>query len=1255
MQIVRRLSTTIRTLKQSLFKPYVPPLNKTRQTILRKMQKREEPKFHDTIQRDARSMIKRFFNPHEYCDLRYSERGKLATALRKLGNVGVRDCSMYTYGLDMYGSDVEFVVVDRDYPAGVPDGASMPAIYSPATVAETLMRHGYTGSFINPPVDTPKPPGQSSPTGKSITPPPVRDLSTPWPEFSPRIKGGFQPPTILQVENFQKTFRFRLILPHPTNLALYHYLATSLKAPLYKNLLAAVFIWTRSLQMTEISNVALAMMVIAFNQHNRVMNNPHKPKILLPTLPGGKPYEGSWVTFDYQQPPEAQWRRKQIWIDSKPETISHAGPRTETINRVLHDFMRFWGEGGSVTRHQYLSVSNALETPLKKRDGSYTRYNRTPRPGKRYRIARYPYSLTNEYRRTDIINADPNNPLQQPTWWQRQRFVVQDPFLPTRNLADTVSPETAHLFFYYTALAGAGLARELPLFAVYGRDCMLPNEEANPFQGLGVGLGDALIIDRDEPPHPYGDPDDDPPYRYDDPDDDPPYRYDDPDDDLPYRDDDPPHRYEEAPPPRERAPHVRFDSEERHQRDDPPYRDDDLPHRYEEAPPTPPPCEGAPPPRERAPHLRFDSEERHQRDDPPYRDDDPPHRYEEAPPIPPPRERAPHLRFDSEERHQRDDPPYRDDDPPHRYEEAPPTPPPRERAPHLRFDSEERHQRNSNSNLQSRHGGGPSSNVGARQFGNALRGVQAQRNSEAGPSNPRSNSQPLRNFHSSSELSAVHSAPSVKGMSPEVMKRRYDTLFRVQNAIKSAFGREYRVEIFGSALYGVTSAKSDLDMVIIDPRRMDGFSPRVRLQDMPRVYNVRAVARALIKAGFRSVVPIPGANVPIVKFHDPKTMIDCDININDQLGLLNSRMIKAYCDASPLLRAMLFRIKEWAKPLNLNNPSGPGPVTFSSYAFSLMTIAFLQNRGLLPNFQEGLPPLDPRTVDGVFWVRHKAHRLKCDTRFIVPENSTPPTVGLEEILYEWFKFWSNFSFAETMVSIREGGIFARPDELLETAVRKRKEQQAALQEVDVPAPRPAPGRSDDHDWDASFDALMKEVVNNRRDADTETDFAESMREDVALELEEGEELSQALEEEDAASAIPEELNSANEAFCEASEALARLERTDNAAPIEEESRPQAWRNHMFILADPFILSKNVAQNVHKASILRFSLDCQRVCLMMDLGQTLDEVIASVKDNPKSMKGKAKKANKAKKRKGKQASSLPPPSPRKPNPQESQGL
>lgn len=85
------------------------------------------------------------------------------------------------------------------------------------------------------------------------------------------------------------------------------------------------------------------------------------------------------------------------------------------------------------------------------------------------------------------------------------------------------------------------------------------------------------------------------------------------------------------------------------------------------------------------------------------------------------------------------------------------------------------------------------------------------------------------------------------------------------------------------------------------------------------------------------------AHIPTVKFKDPRTNIHCDINVNDRLGVKNTELIARYIELLPVLRPLLSAIKKWAGVHGLNNPSGrQGAVSFSSYALTVMSIAFFQ-------------------------------------------------------------------------------------------------------------------------------------------------------------------------------------------------------------------------------------------------------------------------------------------------------------------------
>ncbi|PBK71449.1 hypothetical protein ARMSODRAFT_1083602 [Armillaria solidipes] len=265
------------------------------------------------------------------------------------------------------------------------------------------------------------------------------------------------------------------------------------------------------------------------------------------------------------------------------------------------------------------------------------------------------------------------------------------------------------------------------------------------------------------------------------------------------------------------------------------------------------------------------------------------------------------------------------------------------------------------------------------------------------------------------------------GVTPTILRQRKATVTRVQNIIQKEFGDIYSVEQFGSTRYGISSANSDLDLVLIDPKRPHGVSPK---QGKPHggVYNIKRIGSLLRKKSYQSVSVIDSASVPIVKFRDPITDMDCDLNINDRLGLHNSDMVKRYCDLSPLLRPMVRVIKKWAKPLKLNSPSirSGGRVTFSSYALTLITIAFLQTHHLLPNLQEGVTPLSEENQDGLFWFKGKP----CNTKFNMAEGWVPPEQKtVNEAMLAWFRYWGfeHDYTVNTLISIRAGGIIEGPE------------------------------------------------------------------------------------------------------------------------------------------------------------------------------------------------------------------------------------
>ncbi|KAG1733875.1 uncharacterized protein EDB91DRAFT_1147733 [Suillus paluster] len=199
------------------------------------------------------------------------------------------------------------------------------------------------------------------------------------------------------------------------------------------------------------------------------------------------------------------------------------------------------------------------------------------------------------------------------------------------------------------------------------------------------------------------------------------------------------------------------------------------------------------------------------------------------------------------------------------------------------------------------------------------------------------------------------------------------------------------------------------------------------MKHLPLIYDTRKLARTMRYAGFTEVEAIPWARVPIVKFTDPASELHIDINVNERLGLLNTDLIKTYCDVVPGLRCLVSAIKKWARPRALNQPSAPeGLRTFNSYALVLMTIAWLQTMGLAPKLQADLQPQEPN--ERLIWMRppKSSKRIPCDVRYCKATMWVAPPIGaLDNLVEQWFRFWAHFQFSSHVIDIKRGGVFPR--------------------------------------------------------------------------------------------------------------------------------------------------------------------------------------------------------------------------------------
>ncbi len=146
------------------------------------------------------------------------------------------------------------------------------------------------------------------------------------------------------------------------------------------------------------------------------------------------------------------------------------------------------------------------------------------------------------------------------------------------------------------------------------------------------------------------------------------------------------------------------------------------------------------------------------------------------------------------------------------------------------------------------------------------------------------------------------------------MPDRTPFLAKMQQIMDESFSVNVQLHLVGSSVTTLGLPSSDIDLCgIVDdsqPIKFD-FSPR----------NMRFMGKMLRNRGFRKVVPIAHARVPICKFYDHEFRVWCDYNATNRLGVLNSRLLRAYVDTSVYVRPLILLAKFWANKRGLNDSS----------------------------------------------------------------------------------------------------------------------------------------------------------------------------------------------------------------------------------------------------------------------------------------------------------------------------------------------
>uniref|UniRef100_A0A0N5B158 PAP-associated domain-containing protein n=1 Tax=Syphacia muris TaxID=451379 RepID=A0A0N5B158_9BILA len=207
----------------------------------------------------------------------------------------------------------------------------------------------------------------------------------------------------------------------------------------------------------------------------------------------------------------------------------------------------------------------------------------------------------------------------------------------------------------------------------------------------------------------------------------------------------------------------------------------------------------------------------------------------------------------------------------------------------------------------------------------------------------------------------------------------------LENEIRSKLGKHCSLTLFGSAKNGFGLNGSDADMCL---RRSFFYEVIMQNNNFLRLCALKYFYIVYVTVAF-------------------------SISLYNELAVVNTRLLRTYCDLDRRVQELGIALKQWAKMCNIGDASKG---SLSSYSYIIMLIHFLQrtNPPVLPFLQEVYLSLACEyfhMVEGWDTFFYKPNELQWKT-------SNDETVGLLWVQFLDF-YTKKFDFANEVVQIRQ--------------------------------------------------------------------------------------------------------------------------------------------------------------------------------------------------------------------------------------------
>ncbi|XP_055006795.1 poly(A) RNA polymerase, mitochondrial [Boleophthalmus pectinirostris] len=256
------------------------------------------------------------------------------------------------------------------------------------------------------------------------------------------------------------------------------------------------------------------------------------------------------------------------------------------------------------------------------------------------------------------------------------------------------------------------------------------------------------------------------------------------------------------------------------------------------------------------------------------------------------------------------------------------------------------------------------------------------------------------------------------------------------NDISAAYFPESSIRPFGSSVNGFGKLGCDLDMFLDLDAISAGSSnmPQSGMYveyHMKRATSERAVTQSVLSViaecleqfgpGCVGVQKILNARCPLVRFTHQPSGFQCDLTANNRVAMRSTEMLYLLGELDPRVRALVFTVRCWARANGVTS-SIPG-AWITNFSLTLMVVFFLQRRN---------PPILP-TLDRLKELAEPSEKCIIDgndctfTSDFDKIQLEPNTESLDQLLSDFFEFYSTFLFNRMSINIRKGKEEHKPE------------------------------------------------------------------------------------------------------------------------------------------------------------------------------------------------------------------------------------